>query len=736
MDEIDSLIQQHQALTDTNNIDSLIQQHQALNATAQPQPVNYLPDLQGAKSTAKNYLDKVTRDYITASKGKYYASLNPDFLTKTIGNTAQFLTDEAGNLIFNPVFNTLNTATLGALGYGLGKAGQASQGISNVTGAQSLYDMARQKIPQSLQENYLTPLSQLGNAALTFGTGGINAKTILKAGEALPDVISQGKVASELSKGQKALTNIQKPLPIVTAKVSEHVPDIDELEKKIELEPGIPDIRTTAPLTSKMIKKQTEENKPEGKGVLSTLSNRDANLLSEKITTKDTPFTDYALKAIKAKDNVRELTPRDIFGQKAVKTLNYINQIRQDVGEAKGEFLKTFGQNRIDLSGISDMFKKMISERTGFTINDEGKVVEAPGRFARNPSDAGSIQKMWNKISKADANVTAQMADDLKSSLSNIFAQAKAKQIKPQFTPAEGVSGNISSFLDSKLKESLGDSYSELNTKYSRLKKITYQLNRRLGEVVDPETGTPSLVASLMKSAIMSNSDRGTKALFQAVKQITGVDLIKEAGFAEMAMRGAGDDPIRDLLKDVGPIATAPTHGIFYKALQKWLEAAGNKIRGNNLEQMINYYNKAQMGTKKIVGSESGSVGGYDELAGLQSTREGFTPAIKNPITGEINTGFAHKAIIGKITRQDENAGDLLRNELFKDNTGKYSDYIGFVDKKGNFITRKEAEKSLESNKTLAQQYHGHTALKTLGLTAGIGIGGITLAHLGKRNKK
>jgi hypothetical protein len=640
MDEIGSLIQQHQALTSDNNVDGLIQQHKALtNTTTSEIPKTGLmaelkSTYQQATGQASDYIDKVTQDYVRASKGgTKNPLLDPKYYLKTIGNTAQYATNEAGTIVFNPILNTLNTATLGALGGGT----QLIQGAANLTGTQSLADIAQQKygeLPQGVRD-ITTPLAQIGNAGLTFG---ISGKAAMKAGEALPDVISQGKVASELAKGQKAIQKPIKTLPVVAAKISDQVPDIDEME----LEPATPDIRITTPITNKMIKEQAKETKPKDKGILSTLSYRDANLLNEKTTTKDTPFTDYALQAVKAKNNVRELTTMDMAGQKAVKTLNEINSIRQDVGEAKGKMMEQFGQNRIDLSGIGDTFKKIVSERTGFTINDEGKVIEAPGRFARNPSDAISVQEMWNKISKADGNITAQMADDLKSSLNDIFTQAKAKQIKPQFTPAEGVSGSISGMLDQKIKESLGEPYSELNQKYSRLKKITDQLNRRLGEVVDPETGTARLGASLMKSAIMSNSDRGAKALFQAVKQITGVDLIKEAGFAEMAMRGAGDDRIRDLLKDVGSIASRTPHGFLDKALSKGLEAAGEKIRGSELEQMVNYYNKVQ------------------------------------------------------------NKGVTSKGKFDPSNSG----------------------------------IRGNTGLKMLGLTAGLGAGGITLAHLGKRNKK
>lgn len=116
---------------------------------------------------------------------------------------------------------------------------------------------------------------------------------------------------------------------------------------------------------------------------------------------------------------------------------------------------------------------------------------------------------------------------------------------------------------------------------------------------------------------------------------------------------------------------------------------------------------------KKILGNERGSInlksGDFDVMAILQRGREMFKPAIKNPKTGEIITGFMHKKILGDITKKDRGAGDMLWKELFNDNIGKGSKYIGFVDKDGNFLSRAKAESIMEmktSSPSLVQMFH------------------------------
>jgi hypothetical protein len=128
---------------------------------------------------------------------------------------------------------------------------------------------------------------------------------------------------------------------------------------------------------------------------------------------------------------------------------------------------------------------------------------------------------------------------------------------------------------------------------------------------------------------------------------------------------------------------------------------------------------------------EEGSIGGIPEIVG--------TPAIKDPISGKIYTGGwrGHKDALAKA--EDETIRTRLSHEFFLDNTNTPTENVGFVDKKGNFISRAEAEKMLENkSKSLAAMFHdeGKTALKMLGASAAASGAGLTGYALYKSRQK
>jgi hypothetical protein len=100
-----------------------------------------------------------------------------------------------------------------------------------------------------------------------------------------------------------------------------------------------------------------------------------------------------------------------------------------------------------------------------------------------------------------------------------------------------------------------------------------------------------------------------------------------------------------------------------------------------------------------IIGNERGAVGGMsDNFVG--------TPAIRDPETGKIYTGGwrGHK---DAITKGETSAiQERLKHQHFLDNSDKPTENVGFVDKKGNFISRSEAEKIAELPKSPLQMFH------------------------------
>lgn len=131
---------------------------------------------------------------------------------------------------------------------------------------------------------------------------------------------------------------------------------------------------------------------------------------------------------------------------------------------------------------------------------------------------------------------------------------------------------------------------------------------------------------------------------------------------------------------------------------------------------------------KNIIRNNRGAVGGAsDDFIG--------TPAIRDPETGRLYTGGwrGHKDAINKA--ENEAIRKRLENEFYKDRFGGAADVndapnVGFIDKHGDFISRYEAEKKAAIPRTPAQMFH------TLGATAGLAGGGLTIGAVASRSRK
>jgi hypothetical protein len=132
---------------------------------------------------------------------------------------------------------------------------------------------------------------------------------------------------------------------------------------------------------------------------------------------------------------------------------------------------------------------------------------------------------------------------------------------------------------------------------------------------------------------------------------------------------------------------------------------------------------------KKIKSQEGSIGGGYDFIG---------TPAIRDPKTGKIYTGNwqGHKSAIRKA--ENETVESRLKHEHFLDNTGRETPNVGFIDKKGNFISRKEAEDIVSyKNKSLTAMYHsGNTGVKMLLGTTAVGAGALAAPVIINKSKK
>jgi hypothetical protein len=115
----------------------------------------------------------------------------------------------------------------------------------------------------------------------------------------------------------------------------------------------------------------------------------------------------------------------------------------------------------------------------------------------------------------------------------------------------------------------------------------------------------------------------------------------------------------------------------------------------DDVVQLVNETTGGGKGGKGgILGSQRGAVGTNIYSAGV-SPAIGLTSAIKDPLTGKIYKGDwrGHKGAVS--TGEDDAVKTRLQEQFFRDNTTGRSDYVGFLDENGNFITRAMAEGKL-----------------------------------------
>lgn len=292
------------------------------------------------------------------------------------------------------------------------------------------------------------------------------------------------------------------------------------------------------------------------KQFLSRLSQSDRSILREPLTKYDTPFEVYADVAKKAVTNPRNPTPLDVAGRKAVKALNSVSELRKKVGATKGALVDANKGARIDITDLKKQWSDLLNERQNAVVVD-GKVVNSFNikNPINKPSESGMIVQIDNIINNLDDEIFVKEADNIKMAVQDIVNNFKATQAKPINTITEGMGKELVKTVDNKLVNVLGAEFKNINTEYRNLKNIEQFLSRKVGPLMkaggvdQAERG-----ASLLKSSLQSNSDRNTRLLFENIKDITGIDLVKDAKFAEIAMRSVDDPRIRGLLEEVGAI--------------------------------------------------------------------------------------------------------------------------------------------------------------------------------------
>lgn len=363
------------------------------------------------------------------------------------------------------------------------------------------------------------------------------------------------------------------------------------------------------------------------KGLFSNLESGTRSVLSEKTAPGTTPFNEYVTIGKNAANNPRNPTELDFAGSKGLKAYNIIDELRSMAGKEKSRVLANGENTIVDISPLKSEWYRALGEKTGATVV-EGEVVPASGRAIRKPSEVSIIAQADKIINSLPDTPTIQQLDDTKSALYDLIQDHKASMVRPQTTATESAITDAWKVLDEKLRNQLGPEYAEANKKYAELLDIKSWLSKRLGEVVDPETGVTRHGASLMKSAVQSNADRGAKAQFERIRRLTGIDLFQDAKYAEISMLARGDERAFNMLKGIYESAGLAMPNPFSKA-KSLVSVVKSLATKNPADEALEFYLSQQKTAVKNPKS-------------LQELLETINPKLPPPATGAANPALLH----------------------------------------------------------------------------------------------
>jgi hypothetical protein len=285
-------------------------------------------------------------------------------------------------------------------------------------------------------------------------------------------------------------------------------------------------------------------------------------------------FEKYHEAAVKAAADPRQPSPLELAGKRAQEALDQVQRKLSNLGSEKRVVIGKAANGLKPVGNIAVKFRQELGKAI-----DGGVAVQG---------DATLMNRLLEGAQRLGPNPSAEQVDHFIDSAQELIYTAGRDLTVPVTTAGTARVRALVGQLNDALKAQLPQSYRTLNTKYHDLIGTRDELNTKLGK--EGERG-----GALMKR-VFSPSDANTKALFETIKKITGIDLVKEATLARFTMETAGDVRQKSLLKQLD-IATRDLGGLDFNKPGTWLrvlqkyasldapEAARETIRRSTAQQ-------------------------------------------------------------------------------------------------------------------------------------------------------
>lgn len=314
---------------------------------------------------------------------------------------------------------------------------------------------------------------------------------------------------------------------------------------------GIAEVVETPTVDTRTIRERIGKVEP-GMPELIRSSRVGAEVLTEE-------FDDALRIAKEASVNPRAETPLEaVAGRDAMKALKNLKTQLRVLGEEKGREVTAKGAQALGKVKLSEGFERDIPDliqtflddvgsRFGAVVRDVDGVTmlsEAPGRKLRiDRSDARLISDIYKQLGGLGDTATIQQADDVLGAIQKRLYKAENNLAQPADKDVVAYLKSVSGELNDMIKQAAGPKYASSKAEYSDVLDVYNWLNKALGK--DTAKG-----GALMKR-VFSPADAGTKAKFEKIRELTGVDLVRSSTFARLAMELAGDVRQKDLLSQL-----------------------------------------------------------------------------------------------------------------------------------------------------------------------------------------
>jgi hypothetical protein len=285
---------------------------------------------------------------------------------------------------------------------------------------------------------------------------------------------------------------------------------------------------------------------------LSPMSKQTKAILSEPDTTTE-DLNKYTQAGKASAQDPRLSTPLEMSAKATEDAFKSLNEQLRAAGKAKTAAIAgPLGDAAFNgLDEAKQYASTEIANRFGISTEtdpESGEPMPVEGRIPNlSPSDQALTLKLWQRLNQLPDSPTLRQVNDVVDGLQSDLYGAKQNVFQPVNGRVEGLFKSVTSKLSSALSDQAGPEYSVPNSFYAQNADLRDWMNKQLGS--EGNKG-----GALMKR-VFSPSDAGTKENFAQIKALTGVDLIKEATLAKLAMDNSGDPRSASMLAQLNLLA-------------------------------------------------------------------------------------------------------------------------------------------------------------------------------------